>query len=145
MPHPPPPIALASQQAVSPTTSAFPSSVSLAEKIHGSVVPNLSHSEAEVLKSFLLGEQAQNLQVGQQTLDWRLMQPSMAEALTQSLLDGEQSLDTRSTKTSERLTYLTPLQRALEHAAQGFPPLNASLTEYRCTRLACTLSTQQDR
>lgn len=143
-PHPPPPIALAAHPAVSPTTTSFPASFSLAEKIHGSVVPNLSLGEAEVVKNFLLGEQAQNYQIGQQALDWRLMQPSMAEALTQSLLDGRLRCAARSL-TTRKLTFLIPPQRVLEHAAQGCRLSNSLSTEYQCTRLVYMLLIQQDR
>ena len=42
-----------------------------------------------MLRNFLAAEHASRMDIGPSTVDWRLMQPNLAEALTINLLDGE--------------------------------------------------------
>lgn len=94
LPHPPPPFPPPSASPatpLSPAIAALPPNLNLPDKVQGSVLPNPSQFEEDTLRNFLAGERATRQEIGPGMLDWRLMQPSLAEALTQSLLDGELS------------------------------------------------------
>lgn len=63
----------------------------ISNTIQNSILPQPSYEELDVLKAHLEMEKVQqgHAYVGYQSVDWRLGQPTLADALTHSLLDGQ--------------------------------------------------------